>query len=97
MDSGPNQSHEFYIFPPLTDIRSDKGRSPLDLALALHRPVDVALYLINHGAGDDKDKAKLLCEACQLNKLDIVKELVEEHKLDPNGKYYNLYTCVPVA
>ena len=55
---------------------------------------DVALYLINHGYGDDKDKAKLLCRASGQNKLDIVKELVEEHKLDPNGKY--LYTCVHV-
>ena len=59
--------------------------------------VDVALYLINHGCDDDKDKAKLLCKACGLDRLDIVKELVEEHKHDPSGKYYNLYTCVLVA
>ena len=50
-----------------------------------------------NGAGDDKDKAKLLCRACGQNRLDIVKDLVEEHKLDPKGKYYNLYTCVHVA
>ena len=91
-DSEPNQSHQFYIFTPLTDIRDDAGQSPLDIA-----SVDVALYLINHGAGDDKDKAKLLCRACELYELDIVKELVEENKLDPNGKYYNLYTCIHVA
>ena len=59
--------------------------------------VDLPLYLINHGAGDEKDKAKLLCRACQLDSLEVVKELVEEHKLDPGGKYYNLYTCVHVA
>ena len=70
------------------------GLSPLDLALGHYRSVDVALYLINHGAGDDKDKAKLLCKACGLDRLDIVKELVEEHELDPKGKYYN---CVHVA
>ena len=70
---------------PLTDLRDDKGRSPLDLALVLYRSVDVALYLINHGCGDDQDKAKLLCEACGQNRLDIVKELVEDHGLDPNG------------
>ena len=58
---------------------------------------DVALYLINHGYGDDRDKAKLLCRACGQNRLDIVNDLVEEHKLDPNGKYYDLYTCVHVA
>ena len=69
----------------------------MDVIPALYGSVDVALYLINHGAGDDKDKAKLLCRACQLDRLDIVKEFVEEHKLDPNGKYYNLYTCVHVA
>ena len=51
---------------------------------------DVALYLINHGYGDDNDKAKLLCRACGQDRLDIVKELVEDHGLDPKGKYYNL-------
>ena len=65
--------------------------------VALHMFVDAALYLANHGCGDDKDKARLLCEACRQNRLDIVKELVEEHKLDPKGKYYNLYTCVHFA
>ena len=70
----------------------------MDVALALYRLYfDVALYLINHGCGDDRDKAKLLCKACRWDRLDIVKELVEEHKLDPKGKYYNLYTCVHVA
>ena len=57
----------------------------MDLALDYYRSDDLPLYLINHGACDDKDKAKLLCKACELNKLDIVKELVEEHKLDPKG------------
>ena len=75
-------------FTPLTDIRDDKGRSPLDVALASYSHIDVPLYLINHGCGDDKDKAKLLCRACQQNRLDIVKDLVEEQKLDPKGKYY---------
>ena len=71
----------------------------MDIALALHRSVDVALYLINRGAGDDKDKAKLLCKACELDRLDVVEELVEEHKLDPNCKYYKyrLYTEVEGA
>ena len=66
----------------------------MDIALAHYRSVDFALYLINRGAGDDKDKAKLLCRACGLDRQDIVRELVEEHKLDPNGK---LCTCVHVA
>ena len=62
------------------------GQSPLDLALDYYNiRVDVALYLFNHGCGDDKGKTKLLCKACGLDRLDIVKELVEDHKLDPNG------------
>ena len=82
----PNQSHQFYIFTPLTDIRDDEGRSPLDLALDSYiSHFDVALYLFSHGCDDDRDKAKLLCEASQQNRLDIVKELVEDHRLDPKG------------
>ena len=69
----------------------------MDIALAAYKHIDVALYLINHGCDDDKSKAKLLYRACRQNKLDIVKELVEEHKLDPKGKYYNLYTCIHVV
>ena len=84
----PNQSHKFYIFTPLTDIRDDEGQSPLDVALAFSRSFGIALYLINHGCCDDRDRAKLLCEASQENRLAIVKELVEDHGLDPNGKYY---------
>ena len=81
---------------PLTDIRDDEGQSPLDVALDHCVSVDVPLYLVNHGCGDDKDKANLLCRACEENRLDIVKELVEEHKLDLKGKYYNfvyMRTC----
>ena len=58
----------------------------MDEALDAYEHVDdVALYLINCGCGDDKDKAKLLCKASQQNRLDIVKELVEDHGLDPKG------------
>ena len=72
-----------------TDVRNDEGQSPLDLAL--EHPyndncIDVALYLINHGCGDDKDKDKLLCGACRWGRLDVVKELVEKHDRDPNGE-----------
>ena len=69
----------------------------MDVALDDYTSFNVPLYLINRGCGDDKDKAELLFRACEWIRLDIVKELVEEHKLDPNGKYYNLYTCVHVA
>ena len=73
-------------------MRNDKGQSPLDLALEDmyndddYMYMDIALYLINHGCGADEDKDKLLCEACWRGKLDVVKELVEEHDRDPKGE-----------
>ncbi len=66
-------------------MRYDKGQSPLDIALK-DDCVDVALYLISRGCGGDEDKAKLLCEACQWGKLDVVKELVEQYKVDPKSE-----------
>ena len=71
-----------------TDVRNDEGQSPLDIALLTYsvRCIDLALYLINRGCGDDEDKDKLLCEACLWGKLDVVKELVEKHDRDPNGE-----------
>ena len=73
-----------------TDVRDDKGQSPLDLALenVLYNfhSIDIRLCLINHGCGDDEDKDKLLCGACCSGRLDVVKELVEQHDRDPNGE-----------
>ena len=72
------------------DVKDGHGRSPLDLVLENVNMFDgcndVALYLINHGCGDDEDKNKLLCGSCQLGRLDVVKELVEEHNCDPKGE-----------
>ncbi len=72
-------------------MRDDEGQSPLDRAL--ENPddyddcVDVALYLMSRGcACGDEDKAKLLCVACGCGKLDVVKELVELHKVDPKSE-----------
>ena len=70
-------------------VEDHKGWSPLGRALYnLHTfegRLDVGLYLINFGCGNDNDKAKLLFGACQWGRLDVVKELVEQHKLDPAG------------
>ena len=66
------------------------GQSLLDQALdeGSEDNGDVGLYLIkHHGCGNDQDKAKLLCQACEWKNLDVVKELVEQHKVDPNGEY----------
>ena len=46
----------------------------------------VALYLIDSGCGGDKERGKLLCGACYWGKLDMVKELVKQHKANPNSE-----------
>ncbi len=76
-------------------MRDDEGQSPLDKALEnLYDDdgcVDVALYLMSRGCGGDEDKAKLLCAACGWGKLDVVKELVQQHKVDPMSECDNNY------
>ena len=74
----------------MVDVR---GKSPLDHALNCYSDdytnvrVDTALYLMKKlGCGDDKDKVKLLFAACYQGKLNVVKELITEHKVDPNGE-----------
>ncbi len=74
-------------------MRDDDGESPLDIAMyGIYNEdckyMDVALYLMSRGcACGDEDKAALLCVACDLGKLGVVKELVEQYKVDPNSKY----------
>ena len=67
----------------------DDGKSPLDKALdeGYSEQCDVALYLINNGYGNEQDKAKLLCQGCSFGYLDVVKELVEQHKVDPTCEH----------
>ncbi len=76
-------------------MRDGKGQSPLDKALDYSRSdgcVDVSLYLMSRGcACGDEDKAKLLCAACLYGKLDVVKELVELHKVDAKSECDNNY------
>ncbi len=75
-------------------MRDDEGQSPLDKALdSLYDDgcVDVALYLMSRGCGFDEDQAKLLCEACLYGKLGAVKELVEQHKVDPKSECDDLF------
>ena len=76
-------------------MRDDEGQSPLDKALdSLYDDgcVDVALYLMSRGcACGDEDKAKLLCGACYYGKLGVVKELVEQHKVDPKSECDDLF------
>ena len=68
-------------------MRDDKGQSPLDKALYDYDDgcVDVAHYLMSRGcACGDEDKARLLRAACYHGNLGVVKELVEQHKVDPS-------------
>ena len=71
-------------------MRDSQGQSPLDIALEGRYDdcVDVALYLMSRGCVcGDEDKTRLLGAACYPGKLGVVKELVEQYKVDPNSKY----------
>ena len=70
------------------DVRDNSSQSPLDRALehcyGTKGCVDVTLCLTNRGCGGDKEKGDVLFGACWWGKLDVVKELVEQHKVDPS-------------
>ena len=80
--------------PMLTaGVQDDEGQSLLDIPLEniydhfiADDSLNTALYLVTHGYGGDEDKIKVLLAACYRGKLDVVKELVEQHKVDPNGE-----------
>ena len=77
----------------LTDVKNDHGESPLDTAVRASQS-DIALYLMNvHGCGD-KDKGRLLTKACQSGTLKMVKELVEQHNINPKGEKFNTESAV---
>ena len=67
-----------------------QGVKPLDIVLEnnmFYIPNgDVALYLINHGNSGDEERVQLLTKACLYGWLNVVKELVEQYKFDPNGE-----------
>ena len=75
----------------LLGVTDGEGSTPLDTALTWIHSFDgcgdVALYLINRGCGTGNHLARLLCGACSLGRLDVVKELVEQHKVDPNSEW----------
>ena len=100
-------SNELILHTFTIGVRDSQGHSLVDMTLVNiyeyddpDHGLDIALYLINHGVDDEQDKARLLCEACYLGNLDIVKELVEQHNVDPNGEYYDcvhLHTILLIA
>ena len=79
------------------DVRDISGQSPLDCSLEhgysdkalenrdkIEGCVDIALYLMNHGCDGNQEKGDVLFGACYWGRLDMVKELVEQHKVDPS-------------
>ena len=78
------------------DVRDDEGRSPLDILLEGIDDLDwfkqyygfpIAHYLLSCGYGDKEDRVKWLYKACRWGQLEVVKELVERHNVDPNGEH----------
>ena len=90
--------YSFYIvcIYLLQGVRDNNGRSPLDNALDSNTLsgscLDVALYLISHDCGGAEDRNKLMSRACERGKLDVVKNLVEHHKVDLNSECCSIYT-----
>ncbi len=79
-------------------MRDDKGQSPLDATLGIPNIEGVTLYLMSRGCVcDDEDKAEFLCAACQWGKLGVVKELVEQHKVDPKSECDNVHPCILIG
>ncbi len=92
-------NRQFMLCVSVTDVKDNDGMSPLDNALQ-HMNLcdedagcDVLLYLVRRGCSSDVDKAKILCAACKHGMLDVVKELIEQHNVDPKGEI-SLIKCM---
>ena len=85
--------NEYHIIP-YTEVKNYCGDSALDIAVKKNK-LDVSLYLISCGCGNDEDKGKVLVEACRSGKLQVVKKLVEKHEVNPNGN--ELYDMIMVV
>ena len=76
-----------------TGAIDDDGLSPLSRAMENYNPhFNICLYLVNnYDCGNDQERSNLLCKACGDGELNVVKELLENHKVDPNGE--NCQSC----
>ena len=80
-----------------SDLKDNEGETPLNKVLGYtyldlrEDLVDLSLSLVTRGCGSEKDKGNLLCVACYMSKLDVIKELVELHKVEPSGELIILY------
>ena len=71
-------------------MRDKSGESPLAITLDnIYNKkdfFDIANYLVKHGCHSDDVEVKLLCGACRWGDLKMVKELVGQLKINPNGE-----------
>ena len=83
------------------DVRDDEGCSPLDILLEgidnfrwfkQDCGFDIAHYLLSCGYGDYEDRVKWLYKACRWGQLEVVKELVERHNVDPKGEHTHTHS-----
>ena len=70
-------------------MQDGDGDSPLVRGTVVEM-LDRMLYLISHGCGNNKFKDKAFITACRSGKLEVVKELVEKHNVDPKGDNVSL-------
>ena len=66
-------------------MKDNEGNSPLDVAVR-ENELDTAFYLFNNGCDSDEDKDKVLMLACKEGELKVVKELIEQHSVNSEGK-----------
>ena len=78
------------------DVRDEEGRTPLDILLEGTDDLDwleqyngflIALYLLGCSYGDEEDTVKWLYKACRWGEVEVVKQLVERHNVDPKGEH----------
>ena len=68
------------------EITDSDGCSPLGWAFSKDI-TDVEQYLREHGCTVvDGDKDRLIGRACEAGRLDVMKELIEDHNCDPTCK-----------
>ena len=74
---------------PLTVASSDKHNcTALGLArIEGHKNMEKMLVEYGCSLGSEEQQFSLLLRACELGKLDMVKELVEVHNVNPSSKF----------
>lgn len=78
-----------YLLYKCTDVKGNyKGDSLLDVAVKENK-VDIAVYLTKHGCCSDEDFLRVWSMVHRSGKLNLLKELVEQHTVLPEGEIWN--------